>query len=89
MSRIEKLLIRFLSCPCDFDWNELLKLMGSFDYEWKCSTGSHGAFVHPSKPMIKPATRPHGGRTTIPMYQLKQYKEALISYGFIDPEEDL
>jgi len=33
MSRIEKLLKRFLSAPKDFTWEELVKILASFGYE--------------------------------------------------------
>jgi len=33
MSRIEKLLERFLSAPKDFTWEELVKILASFGYE--------------------------------------------------------
>lgn len=33
MSRIEKLLRRFLSAPKDFTWEELIKILAAFNYE--------------------------------------------------------
>lgn len=33
MSRIEKLLRRFLSAPKDFTWEELIKILAAFGYE--------------------------------------------------------
>ena len=88
MSKIEKLLLRFLAKPRDFTWQELLKLMSSFGFDWYCPSGSHGAFVSSKGEKISPAVRPHGNDGTIPSYQMKLYKEKLIAYGYIDPEEE-
>ena len=88
MSKIEKLLLRFLGNPKDFTWKEVLKLMSNFGFDWYCSGGSHGFFVSQKGEKIQPATRPHGNDGTIPTYQLRQYKQKLIAFGYIDPEEE-
>ncbi len=90
MTKREKLKTRFLSRPVDFTWEELLALMGQYGFVYRNdSGGSHGEFYNKERDiLIKPATKPHGGKSVIKQYQMKQYKESLIAYGFIDPEED-
>lgn len=90
MTKRDKLLTRFLSRTVDFTWEELVTLMGHFGFVYRNDGGgSHGEFYNEElNLLIKPATRPHGGKSVIKRYQMKQYKESLIAYGLIDPEED-
>ncbi|HCG6617012.1 TPA: type II toxin-antitoxin system HicA family toxin [Vibrio parahaemolyticus] len=46
MSRQDKLLMRLLSKPKDFTWDELTKLLGSFEYELVNGKGSRRKFFH-------------------------------------------
>lgn len=91
MTKHDKRLLRFLSMPRDFTWEELVALMSHFGFVYSCPNGgSHGEFYNSVLDRtISPATRPHGGSNSIPKYQMKQYKAALIDCGCIPPEEDL
>lgn len=64
MTKLEKLIDRFLSKPTDFSWQELVKLLNGFGYT-QISTGktagSRARFIHPEYPPIilhKPHPKP-------------------------------
>jgi hypothetical protein len=62
MSRINKLLLRFLSFPVDFRFAELCKLLRHFDFRLSnagATSGSRVIFVNRSGDTIK-VHRPHG-----------------------------
>lgn len=90
MTRREKLLLRFLSRPVDYTWDEMVTLMRRFGFEYiSDGGGSHGAFYNEERDLfIKSAVKPHGGKSVVKDYQMKKFKEKLITYGFIEPEDD-
>ncbi len=61
MSRLDKLMKRFLSRPRDFSWDELVVLLASLGYVEKKkgkTGGSRRRFVHESAPPIS-LHKPH------------------------------
>lgn len=78
MSKKDKLIARMLSFPTDFHYDELVRLLGYFDYH-ETSTGktagSRKNFSHPSGAQIR-LHRPHPGGI-MKKYQLKQIKDQL------------
>ncbi|MGC9341195.1 MAG: type II toxin-antitoxin system HicA family toxin [Bacteroidales bacterium] len=78
MSRKEKLIARFLTMPSDFHFNEVVKLLGYFDFQevkkGKAS-GSRIKFMNPEGvPIMLHKPHPSG---IMKRYQLKQIKEVL------------
>ncbi len=78
MSKKEKLIARFLSMPSDFHYDEMVKLLGYFDFkEVKIgkTSGSRVKFIGKDGiPMRLHKPHPTG---ILKHYQLKQIKEAL------------
>ena len=78
MNRKEKLIARFLSMPSDFQYDEMVKLFGYFDFEEVKkgeTSGSRVKFMNPEGIPIM-LHKPHPSRT-MKHYQLKQIKEVL------------
>jgi hypothetical protein len=78
MNRKEKLIARFLGMPSDFHYNEVVRLLGYFDFE-KVSrgktSGSRVKFMDSEGvPIMLHKPHPSG---TMKQYQLKQIKEVL------------
>ena len=84
MSKIEKLISRFLSEPKDFEWAELRKLLVSLGYQEFNSgktSGSRVKFisdVHADISLHKPHPTP-----ILKKYQMRQIKELLKKEGLI------
>ena len=78
MNRKEKLIARFLSMPSDFHYDEVVRLLGYFDFkEVKTgkTSGSRVKFINPEgAPIMLHKPHPSG---TMKQYQLKQIKEVL------------
>ena len=78
MSRKEKLIARFLGMPSDFHYDEMVKLLGHFDFsEVKKgkTSGSRVKFLNPEEvPIMLHRPHPTG---VMKQYQLKQIKEVL------------
>ena len=85
MSKIEKLLERFLSNPRDFTWDELVKLLTHFGY-YEHSKGKTGGsrrkFVDTNKNMIN-IHKPHPGNI-IKTYAINLIIEQLTEKGKIE-----
>jgi HicA-like toxin of HicAB toxin-antitoxin system len=84
MARRDKLLIRFLSKPKDFTWQELVALLEGFGYSRAGggkSGGSRVRFVHADRPPIS-LHRPHP-RPVLKRYQVEQIEEVLRGEGLI------
>lgn len=84
MTQKEKLLKRFLSKPSDFTWEELKKLLASFDFaEVKTgkTSGSRTRFINDSGVIIS-IHKPHP-RNILKMYQIEQIIEILDQEGLI------
>jgi hypothetical protein len=78
MNRKEKLIARFLSMPSDFQYDEMVKLLGHFDFEEVKkgkTSGSRVKFMNPDGIPIM-LNKPHPTRI-MKHYQLKQIKEVL------------
>ena len=78
MNRKEKLITRFLGMPSNFHYNEMVRLLGYFDFEEVKkgkTTGSRVKFMNPEgNPIMLHKPHPSG---TMKRYQLKQIKEVL------------
>jgi len=78
MSRKEKLIARFLTMSSDFHYDEVVKLLGYFDFkEVKKgkTSGSRVKFMNPEGvPIMLHKPHPSG---IMKQYQLKQIKEVL------------
>jgi hypothetical protein len=78
MSKLEKLITRFISEPKDFEWNELRKLLVGYGFEEFNSgktSGSRVKFIsdkHADISLHKPHPTP-----ILKRYQIKQIKELL------------
>jgi hypothetical protein len=84
MARRDKLLLRFLSKPKDFTWQELVTLLEGLGYS-KAAGGKAGGsrvrFVHADHPPIS-LHRPHS-RPVLKRYQVEQIEEVLRGEGLI------
>ena len=78
MNRKEKLIARFLGMPSDFHYDEVVRLLGYFDFEEVMTgktSGSRVKFMNPEGvPIMLHKPHPSG---TMKQYQLKQIKEVL------------
>ena len=78
MSKKEKLVARFLSMPSDFHYDEMVKLLGYFDFypvKKGKTSGSRVKFENEEGVPIM-LHKPHPGGI-MKMYQIKQIKEIL------------
>ena len=78
MSKKEKLIARFLTMPSDFHYDEVVKLLGYFDFEEVKrgkTSGSRVKFVN-GKGVLIMLHKPHP-TGIMKRYQLKQVKEVL------------
>lgn len=84
MTKIEKLIDRFLLKPKDFTWIELKKLMASFGYK-EVSGGKTGGsrvrFIHSDYPPVI-LHKPHPGKI-LKRYQLEGVFTLLRQEGFL------
>ena len=78
MNRKEKLIARFLGMPSDFHYNEVVRLLGYFDFEEVNkgkTSGSRVKFMNSEGvPIMLHKPHPSG---IMKHYQLKQIKELL------------
>lgn len=78
MSKREKLIARFLTMPSDFHFNEVVKLLGYFDFQEVKkgkTSGSRVKFMNQEGvPIMLHKPHPSG---IMKHYQLKQIKEVL------------
>ncbi len=85
MSKLEKLIERFLSKPKDFTYDELKTLLNRFQYfEVKSgkTSGSRVAFMNEITKSIIRLHKPHPG-SILKRYQLDLVEEELKSEGVI------
>ncbi len=81
MSRIEKLIARFRTCPADFSWVELQRLLQHLGYtEWRGS-GSRRKFAGKNLPTLF-LHEPHPSRI-VKVYAIRAIKAALENEGLI------
>jgi hypothetical protein len=78
MNRKEKLIARFRSMPSDFQYDEMVKLLGYFDFEEVKKGRTSGSRVKFTNREGTPIMlhKPHPSRI-MKHYQLKQIKEVL------------
>ena len=78
MSKREKLIGRFFSMPSDFHYDEMIKLLGYFDFQEVKKGKTSGSRVkfknRKGVPIILHKPHPNG---LMKMYQMKQIKEIL------------
>jgi hypothetical protein len=87
MSKKEKLLLRLLSIPADFNWEELVRILAYFGFEElkKGKTGgSRRKFADAQKRVIS-LHKPHPGNI-VKEYAIRQVIEYLIDNRFIKNE---
>ncbi|WPV00054.1 type II toxin-antitoxin system HicA family toxin [Mucilaginibacter sp. cycad4] len=87
MSRHEKLIIRLLSVPKDFTWDELVKVLNSFGYEelkGGKTGGSRRRFVDENKNIIT-LHKPHPANI-VKGYAIKEIIEHLKVKGHLKDE---
>jgi predicted RNA binding protein YcfA (HicA-like mRNA interferase family) len=84
MSKIDKLIIRLLSYPKDFTYNELKKVMSSFGYSEVQGSGSRVCFSKDSHKIKLHKPHPENKLKT---YQLDLIIEALTNRGLISKNE--
>jgi len=78
MSKKEKLIARFLNMPSDFHYDEMVKLLGYFDFQEVKkgkTSGSRVKFIN-SKGVSIMLHKPHP-TGILKRYQMKQIKELL------------
>ena len=79
MTKQDKLLNRFLSKPCDFTYNEMIKVLKRFGYQEVRSgktSGSRVAFINTTKHHIIRMHKPHP-KNILKKYQLDLIEEEL------------
>jgi len=87
MSRQEKLIARLLSVPKDFTWDELVKVLASFNYEELTggkTGGSRRRFVDDSKNVIT-LHKPHPSNI-VKSYAIREVIAHLKAKGQINDE---
>jgi len=87
MSKTEKLVLRLLTIPKDFTWEELVKLLNHFGFiELKTGKtgGSRRKFVDATKNVVI-MHKPHPGNI-VKEYALKQVIDLLKEKGYLKDE---
>jgi len=82
VSKIEKLIERFKNKPKDFSYDELRKLLSSFDYLEDTSGKSSVTWVHAKTKHIIRLQKPHPGKI-LKAYQMNQILQELVKEGLI------
>jgi len=85
MSKIEKLIKRFLSIPTDFTYNGLVKLLAHFRYDEETgkTTGSSVEFVNYDTDKKIKIHKPHP-QPFLKEYAIKQIINKLKDHGVIE-----
>jgi hypothetical protein len=86
MGKADKLLKRFLSKPKDFSYDEIKRLLKSFDYEESKmgkTSGSRVAFINSKTKHIIRLHKPHP-KPELKHYQLNDIEEELRKRGLIE-----
>lgn len=84
MTKSETRLARLKSRPADLQWDELVAVMGDFDFKWIQNPGgsSHGHFYNSETKRKFGITKPHSP-TIVKRYQIKDVLKMLEDDGFI------
>lgn len=84
MTRKEKLIKRFLACPKDFTWDELVVLLSFFQFS-EVSTGKTGGsrrrFIN-KEGLVISLHKPHP-RKILKKYQIEQVMDILEQEGLL------
>lgn len=80
MSRREKAILRLLSKPKDFTWEELVTVMTASGYELKTTGGSGRKFIHTKTGSTMFIHQPHPSNV-LKAYQVKEAIEELMESG--------
>ncbi len=81
MSRMEKLIERFLSAPSDFTWDELRRLLRHFGYSEQTGAGSRRKFSGHGLPTIY-LHEPHPSRV-VKAWAMRAVRDTLRGEGLI------
>lgn len=81
MAAIDKLIERFRTCPADFEWSELVRVLAHFGYAEKSGKGSRRKFTGEGLPMIS-LHEPHP-KSIVKRYALRQVLETLENEGLL------
>lgn len=82
MSQHEKLLKRLKGKPRDFEWSEVIALLGHFGFVMLKGTGSRRKFVHEASGVLLILHEPHPEKTIQKCYT-KYIIDALTEGGFL------
>ncbi len=84
MTKADKRLDRLRSRPSDFHWDELVTLMGDYNFSWSPKAGgsSHGHFYNSQTKRKLGISKPHNP-AILKMYQIKDILKMLEEDGFI------
>ena len=80
MSQHRKLLERLKNKSKDFEWNELIKLLGGFGYELECNNGSRRKFYKESTGALIALHEPHP-QSVLKSYQVREVLAHLKEWG--------
>jgi hypothetical protein len=85
MSRLDKLIERFLTVPSDFTYDELVRLVGYFAFKEITTGKTSGSRVRFSndKQQIISLHKPHPGNI-VKTYAIKQMIERLKEWNYLD-----
>lgn len=86
MGTKEKLIVRFISQPKDFTFEELVRLFRHFDFEINVkgkTSGSRMEFVNEKRSLSYGVHKPHP-TNAIKQYVMKQVLEFLIDNNYIE-----
>jgi predicted RNA binding protein YcfA (HicA-like mRNA interferase family) len=82
MSKHEKLIIRLLSKPKDFEWSEVVSVLESLGFEIICGSGSKRKFKHKETNAIIILHEPHPSKI-MKMYAVEEIISTLKEGGFL------
>jgi hypothetical protein len=84
MAKAHKRLERLKTSPTDYQWDELVTLLGDFNFSWfpKAGGSSHGIFYNSNTKRKFSISKPHNP-TILKRYQITAVLKMLEDDGFI------
>jgi hypothetical protein len=84
MTKADTRLARLKTHPSDLQWDELIAVMGDFNFSWTQSAGgsSHGHFYNSETKRKLGISKPHNP-TIVKKYQIRDVLKMLEDDGFI------